>query len=120
MVTNYRVDHLLIQAPGLKESRLAEKDKMMQRFTGSFAASKMTRTYNANGASQGARQYGGVAILTIGDSTAAVAKTDTDPTDLGGWCCQDIKGVGLVSSRLHSICGPCKTQRGDLSVCKQH
>ena len=58
----------------------------------------MTRAYNIHRGSQGARQYGGAAILTIGDPTTNIAKTDMDLTGLGRWRYQEIEGVGLVSS----------------------
>ena len=86
MITDYRANHVLFQEPGLKESQLAEKYMTTRKYTGSFAASKMTRAYNVHGVSQGVRQYGGVATFTIGDPTNKIAKTETDPTELGRWC----------------------------------
>ena len=54
MIIDYRYNHILFQERGLKESRLSEKGKTTRWYTGSFAASKMTRAYNIHGGYQGA------------------------------------------------------------------
>ena len=96
MIIDYGSNHIFFKEHGLKYSRLEEKDRSTRRYKGSFAESKMTRAYNIKGGSQKAQQYGGAAILTIGDPTTNIANTDMDLTGLGRWRYQEIEGVGLV------------------------
>jgi exonuclease III len=65
-------------------------------------------------------QWGGTAVLSLGDVCRYAKGAGEDPTGLGRWCWARFQGQDGITLRCVSVYGPCKSNNGDKSVQQQH
>ena len=72
------------------------------------------------GANEGSHQYGGVAVITVGQLSHSVDQRGQDPSGLGRWAWTTIRGRGGAVLRVVAAYRPNPPGEGDSTVWWQH
>ena len=101
------VDFFCMAETGINWARLPPEDNFWERVKQWGTDRKLTYGYNSRDTLSGRSQYGGTAILGIGDMVTKIHSRGFDTSGLGRWCWFKIQGKHNVTIRLVTAYRPC-------------
>ena len=122
MMEHYQITIAMLQECGINWNCLPRDQQLLSILREKFKF-RQCKTRTAHNRQEGVgekSQWGGTAVLFLGDVCRYAKGVGEDPTGLGRWCWARFQGQDGVTLRCVSVYGPCDSKNGDKSVWQQH
>ena len=121
MMRRYGVETIGLTQPDRRWDIIPDEDHFDERFRGHFPSQQIRTAvgYNRNDKEGGKRQWGGTAMMTVGETAAKVWQVGSDRHGLGRWTWQRLRGKGGASIRIATAYRPSGRGKTE-SVAAQH
>ena len=119
---HHQVTVAMLQECGLNWDNISQNHRLPSIFRDKkrFTKCKAFTAHNVHTGVKTKCQWGGTAVLSMGNISHYAKGAGRDLTGLGRWCWTRFQGRNGITLRYVSVYGPCDSKNGETSVRRQH